>query len=356
MGDSAPTLATSALATEMAALSPAPLMALSAGFYSFQTFATAVELDLFTRLAGGRRVTVDELAAELGFAHRPADLLLVACASIGLLVKDGDGYANSPLAEEYLVAGRPAYFGGFVRFCAHREYPGFAYLIDALRGNRPVTWDPQTQDSVFSDVDPQMLELFWEAMHSLSMSTAAALADTVDFAAYHRLLDVGGGSGAFPIVLCQRFPHLRATVYDLPHVCELAQQKISAAGLGGIIVPEPGSFRAPGELPGGHDVIVLSNVLHDWDEATDRDLLARCFRALDPGGAILICELLINADRTGPPSAALMGMNMLVETVGGQNYSADEIGSWLTAAGFCDPHVTPIDAAGATGVVIARKP
>lgn len=58
---------------------------------------------------------------------------------------------------------RPAYFGGFVRYLEHKEYLGWHQLIDALRGNRPTTWDPATQDSVFDDVDPVMLELFWEA-------------------------------------------------------------------------------------------------------------------------------------------------------------------------------------------------
>jgi 3-hydroxy-5-methyl-1-naphthoate 3-O-methyltransferase len=335
-------------------MSPAPLMQLATGFYSFETFATAVELELFTRLAGGRRVTVEDLAAELGFEHRPADLLLVACASLGLLVKDGDAYRNSPLAEEYLVIGRPAYFGGFVRFCEHREYLGWHRLIDALRDNRPVTWDPDRQDSVFSDCDPEMLSLFWEAMHSLSMSTAACLAEAVDLTGHERLLDVGGGSGAFPIVLCGRYPHLRATVYDLPHVCELARAKIDAAGLGETIITRPGDFRT-GALPGSHDVVLLSNVLHDWDERTGRDLLAACHDALVPGGVVLISELLLNADRSGPPAAALMGMNMLVETTGGKNYSADEVVSWLTGAGFADAYVIDLDAAGANGVVVARK-
>jgi 3-hydroxy-5-methyl-1-naphthoate 3-O-methyltransferase len=298
---------------------------------------------------------VDELAAEYGFAHRPADLLLVACASLGLLEKDGDAYRNSPLAEEYLVAGRPAYFGGFVRFCEHREYLGWHKLIDALHGDRPVTWDPETQDSLFSDVDPVMLELFWEAMHSLSMSTAAALADVFDFTGHPRLLDVGGGSGAFPIVLCQRYPRLRATLYDLPHVCDLAQQKINAAGLGGIITTHPGDFKDQSDLPESHDAILLSNVLHDWDERTGRELLAKCHRALAPNGVVLISELLLNSERTGPPAAALMGMNMLVETIGGKNYSGDELISWLTDAGFHDARVIEIDAAGATGIVVAHK-
>jgi ubiquinone/menaquinone biosynthesis C-methylase UbiE len=272
-----------------------------------------------------------------------------------LLEKDGDAYRKSPLAEEYLVAGRPAYFGGFVRFCEHREYLGWHRLIDALRGNRPVTWDPETQDSLFSDVDPVMLALFWEAMHSLSMSTAASLADVFDFTGYTRLLDVGGGSGAFPIVLCQRYPHLRATLYDLPHVCELAQRKINEAGLGGIITAHPGDFRDQRGLPESHEVILLSNILHDWDERTGRDLLDKCHRALAPHGVVLISELLLNSERTGPPAAALMGMKMLVETVGGKNYSRDELVSWLSDAGFRDPRVIEIDAAGANGIVVARK-
>ena len=335
-------------------LTQVPLLELTNGFMSFKTFAAAIELEVFTRLAGGRSVTVEQCADELGIAPRPAGILLAACASLGLLEKTGDGYRNSPLAERFLVAGQPHYFGGFVRFY-DQLYPGWHNVVQALRTNRPIMWDAAERDTAFSADDSMMMETFWEAMHSLAGSTAQALAEVYDFGQHRRLLDVGGGSGGFPIELCQRFLGLSATVYELEHVCPIAEQKIKAAGLSERISTVAGDFKADAGLPGGHDVILLSQILHGEGEATNRALLAKCFDALRPGGMLLICELLLNPERTGPPAAALMGMNMLVGQLDGRNYAATEYLSWLRDTGFTGPEVLRFDAAGANGAVVARK-
>jgi ubiquinone/menaquinone biosynthesis C-methylase UbiE len=333
-----------------------PLMRLVAGFWSFNTLAVAVELGLFNRLAGGRTVTVKEACTEFGIAERPADMLLAACASLGLLEKAGDGYRNTPLAEEFLVTGGQYYFGGLVRYCHQTTYLHWHRVGEALRTDRPVSWDPDTQPSIFETADPVILELFWEAMHSTSAFTARALADAYDFGAHTSLLDVGGGSGAYPLELCRRYPHLCATLFDLPHVCNLARARIDAADLDGRVTLAPGDFLSQPALPGGHDVILLSMVLHDWDEATNRALLSKCHAALPAGGTVVVSELLLNPERTGPPEAALMGLNMVVETVGGRNYSETEYATWLVETGFTDPRMVRFDAPGANGAVIARKP
>lgn len=331
-------------------------MRLVSGFWSFKTLAVAVEMDIFTRLAGGRSVTVEQARTEFGLGERAADMLLAACASLGLLEKSGDRYRNSSLAEEFLVAGGQYYFGGLVRYCDERTYLPWHRVGEALRSDRPLTWDPETQSSLFETADPQMVNLFWEAMHSTSVFTARALADAYDFGGHSSLLDVGGGSGAYPIELCRRHPTLRATIYDLPHVCGLASRRIAAAGLGDRIAVATGDFLAQQSLPGAHDVVLLSMVLHDWDEPTSRGLLAKCHAALPAGGTIVVSELLLNPDRTGPPEAALMGVNMIVETLGGRNYSETEYRTWLTDAGFVDAYTVRFEAPGANGAVIARKP
>jgi 3-hydroxy-5-methyl-1-naphthoate 3-O-methyltransferase len=337
-------------------LTPTPLMGLVTGFWSFKTFAAAVELDLFTLLQGGRTLTVAQAKTEFGLPERPADLLLAACASLGLLEKDGDGYRNSALAEEFLVRGKPYYFGGQVAYCDQRTYLPWHLIGEALRSDRPLTWDPSTQDSMFDTADPEMLESFWGAMYSTSIFTAQALARAIDLSGRRRLLDVGGGSGAYPIELCRALPELRATVLDLPHVCTIAQSNIEQAQLSDRIATHPGNFLTDADLPGGHDVVLFSMILHDWDEATNRELLAKAYAALAPGGQVIISELLLNADRTGPAPAALMGMNMLVETTAGRNYSDVEYAQWLTSAGFTNAHTVHFDAPGANGAVIATRP
>jgi hypothetical protein len=344
-----------AVPEQQAVVSPVPLMQLSTGFWASKTLAAAHELDLFTRLSAGGGLTIDHAARELGIEQRPAEMLLTGCAALGLLAKDGESYVNSPLAEEYLVRGKPYYFGGWVQMLDTRLYPGWGKLGEALRTNRPTTWDPDVHKSLFEGEDPAMLELFWGAMHSLSTFTARALGEAVDFSRYRRLLDVGGGSGAYDIELCKRYPDLRATVHDLPFVAEIAAARIDEAGLSDRIDTVGGDFFGDAALPAGHDVILLSMILHDWNEAHNREILAKCFDALPSGGGIVISELLVNDEKTGPPPAALMSLNMLIETEG-RNYTPAEYDAWLEDAGFVDVGCVWFDAPGANGAVTARKP
>lgn len=336
-------------------VSQLPLLKLTTGFMSFKTFSAAVEMDVFTRLAGGREVTEEEFAQLLDLQRRPARVLLAALVSLELLEKRGDRYRNAPVAEEYLVEGKPYFFGGFVQFYNKALYPGWEHIVGALRANRSMFVDPEKQNTVF-DPNDFMMVFFWEAMHALAGYTAKALGEVYDFTRHRRLLDVGGGSGGFPIELCRTVPGLTATVYELPHVCAIVDKKVSDAGLAGVVDTHPGDFTVDEKLPGGYDVVLLSQVLHCGDERSNRELLDKCFAALEPGGAVLICELLLNAERTGPATAALMGMNMLIAHAGGQNYSEAEYRSWLADAGFVDIEVVRFEAAGANGAVVGRKP
>lgn len=330
------------------------LMALSTGFWAFKTLAVASELDLFSRLAGGAGITVAGLAEALGLHPRPAEMLLTGCAALGLLEKTDGHYRNTPLSEAYLVRGKPYYFGGFVQMADKRLYAGWGKLTEALRTNRPTTWNPAVQSSIFDGEDPTMLELFWEAMHSLSTMTACKLGEAVDLGHFRRLLDIGGGSGAHDIELCKQYGALRATVFDLPHVAAIAAGKIAEVGLTDRIETAGGSFFD--SIPADHDLHILSMIMHDWDEATNRALLRRSFDALPSGGAVVISELLVNDEKAGPAPAALMSLNMLIETESGRNYTPAEYSAWLEDAGFRHIETIWFDAPAANGAVIGRKP
>ena len=336
-------------------LSPVPLMQLATGFWASKTLAAADELGLFTRLSGTAGTTAAELAAALRIAVRPAEMLLTGCAALGLLDKRDGRYLNSPLAEEFLVRGKPYYFGGFVQMADRRLYPGWGRLTEAIRTNQPTTWDPEQQSSLFDGEDPELLAVFWEAMHSLSTFSARALGQAIDLGGVRRLLDVGGGSAAFDIELCRLYPQLTATVYELPQVADIAAGKVDAAGLSDRIETVAGDFFADPSLPGGHDTILLSMIMHDWAEQRCRTILQKCWAALPSGGQLIIAELLVNDERTGPAPAALMSLNMLVETEG-RNYTPAEYTSWLGDLGFQHIHTVWFEAAGANGAVIGRKP
>jgi hypothetical protein len=138
--------------------------------------------------------------------------------------------------------------------------------VEAIRSNRPVGWDPAKQRSFFETEDPEITIGFYEAMHSLSTPTGRALAGLVDFSVYSRLLDLGGGSAAIDIELCKAFPHLKATVFDLPQVVEFAEAKVADTGLEDRIATLAGDLFADEAYPAGHDVLLLSLILHSFTE------------------------------------------------------------------------------------------
>src|SRR5439155_11863152 len=210
--------------------------------------STAVEMDLFTHLATSP-MAASETAQWFTIHERPAEMLLTGCAGLGLLRKENGRYSNTPLAEKFLVRAGRYYFGGFVSMLNRRLYSGWDKLPEALRTNRPTTWDADKQRSLFEGADPAMMQTFCQAMHSLSIFTARALGEAVDFTTFRKLLDVGGGSGAFDLELCLRYPNLTATVYDLPFVTEIAGERIAEAGLSDRISTQAGDFFADAKYP-----------------------------------------------------------------------------------------------------------
>ncbi|GAA1563976.1 methyltransferase [Actinomadura kijaniata] len=329
------------------------LAQMAQGLLVSQTLVAAEDLDLFTFLSAKGAATVAEVAAGVGVDERPAEIVLTACAALGLVERDGAGFRNTPVADHYLVRGRPYFFGDYIRMLRDHAFTGWMRVTEAVRSNRPSRWTAEQREDIFTSEN--RAKLFWDGLYPLSAVTARALGEAVDLGGVTRLLDVGGGGAAFDIELCRRYPGLRATVYDLPHVCEHAAERIGAAGLSERVSPHPGDFFADEELPDGHDAILLSMIMHDWDEARNRELLGKCFRALPRGGLLVISELLVDDDRTGPLDAALMSLNMLVATWG-RNYTAGEYGDWLRAAGFDDVRTVRFRAPGANGAVLARKP
>src|SRR5256714_14548715 len=272
------------------ALPTAPLQRLTVGFWSTNRLAAAVKLDMFTKLSG-RGVDAQELSRLLEIPARPAGMLLSACTALGLLEKRDGFYYNSPTAEEFLVRGRPYYFGNYVAMVHRHLYHPWGRLAEAIKTNKPQAWAGDTFEELAAD--PEAQRNFTEAMHSMSMFRAKAVFEAFDLSPYCRLLDVGGASGAFCIEACRKYPRLRASIFDRPSALETAREKIAEAELSDRIETFAGDFFKE-ELPKGSDVVLLSQVLHDWSPERNRVILGKCFAALPPGGLVLVCEVVMN--------------------------------------------------------------
>jgi predicted O-methyltransferase YrrM len=181
--------------------------------------------------------------------------------------------------------------------------------------------------------DPQWTENFISAMHRGAQGTAARVVRAVGASRIRRLLDVGGGSGAYSIAFAKANPSLHAEVLDLVSVVPIAQKYIQEAGLADRVTTRVGDLTVD-EFGKDYDLILLSAICHMLDPEQNQDLFRRCYRALAPGGRIVIRDFILEPDKTAPRWVALFAINMLVATKGGSTYTEAEYKSWLTGAGF----------------------
>lgn len=317
-------------------------------FMASKALFAALNLDVFTRLAG----TVKDLATlarETGVAPHRLDTLLAVLTSQGLLVRAPGGWANAPACERYLVRGAPADFGEYYRFQVDRLiYPALQHLDAGLAGERD-RLAPR-----FDQLDPARAADFTRAQHAGSLGPALLLAKSVELGGRRTLLDVGGGSGAFSIVLCQAHPDLRATIVDYPNMIEVARGCVEAAGLGARIDFVAGD-AARVDWPDGQDAVLMSYLLSAVEARAIDPLIRRAATALRPGGLLLVHDFMLDDGRGGPALAAAWFLVYLAWSTDNLSFTVGDIRARLAGHGFTDIAAQPL-VHDVTTVVTARRP
>ena len=332
--------------------SPGPLLELGTAYWTSKAFLTACNLRLFFLIEGGND-TVEQLAGVLALPLRGTRYILEGMTALGLLEKTGEQYRTTPLASAHLVEGKPGYMGDlFVTLDRHFFAP-FQDLETAMRRDGPV-W-PVDSLGRRVPLTPEQSELFTRGMHGLTGATGAAFGRewASSLSCRRHLLDIGGGSGAMSIGAAGQAPGLRATVLDRPVPCAVAREYIAAAGLSDRVdTLESDIFEDP--FPDGPDAHLYSNVLQNYGEDRCRGLLKKSFGALPPGGGVVIAELVLDDERTGPPFPVAFNFLALVVTEGGGTRTYDEYRSWLEEAGFVGIEMQHLF--GPTSLVFGTKP
>jgi len=313
-------------------------------FQPSRVLLTAIELDVFT--AVGQGSNAGEIGDKLGTDRRATEMLLDAIVALGLLMKQNWIYTHTPLSERYLVAGARDDSRAALMHSAHL-WPRWSTLTECVRQGTSVTYQEMVERG------DEWTTAFIAAMHRNASLRAPLVVRAAGLDGARRMLDVGGGSGAYAIAFARASQDLHAEVFDLPTVLPIAQSHIEEAGLTDRITTRAGDLRKD-DLGSGFDLILLSAICHMLGNDSNEDLLGRCFYALSPGGRVLIQDFILEPDRTSPRSAALFALNMLVGTPQGSTCTSEEYRSWLGKAGFVD--VEHIVLPGPTGLMLGRHP
>lgn len=331
-------------------------------FVATRLLQVAVKLRLFDELANGPLNAFD-LSRRVSSSERGVDITLHALASLGLLKKDNDRFANSETAQTYLVASSPKYFGNMFLM----NYEGWSCwerLEHAIRSGKsqkdaapekPEAVNPESPEPRVPQKVGPSTETFIAAMHAVAMARGDAeiLAEEIDLKNVHTLLDLGGGPGTYSAHFCRANPQLECVVFDLPEALKASEPIVKRFELGRRLMLMPGNYLRD-ELPGKFDMVFMSNILHNEDEHENQRLLKKVFYCLNDGGKIVIKDYLMNDSRTAPTRAALFSVRMLLFSKG-RSYSFSELRTWLYEAGFQDIEHTPPEPPLVASLVTAVK-
>lgn len=283
---------------------------------------TAVELDLFTPLAG-RCLGAADVARARGTDERATEVLLDALVALGLVDWSPEGYRAGELARRHLVHDAPDPRVNTVLH--HAElWRRWSSLTEVVRTGQPAP----------KDEAPHARRRWLRSMHDAKRARDPEALFPFSLEGVRRAVDLGGGAGTLSVALARACPAARIVLLDRESTRPVARERIPASLWGDRIRFQAGDLLEMPSYGRDFDLAILSAVLHAYPAPVAARLVERAAACLRPGGRLLVRERILQADHAGPRSAALFSLNMVVVTPGGRVWTAERIQGWMREAGL----------------------
>jgi hypothetical protein len=325
------------IAVDHAAASPPPspaevghVLGLIGGYQISQAIHAAATLKLADHIAGGIN-TSDDLAHAVDAVPDRVHRLLRTLASYGLFTQTGERAWVLTPAGATLRSDVPGSLHGFAVMWNEEHYDAFRNLADAVRQPQPAFDQRFGVDWwTYLSAHPESSEKFNAAMGGIGEKVHAAALEAADLTDVAHLVDVGGGAGGLTAGFLGRYPGLRATIVDLPHVLPAADALLAESGVRTRVTLTGADFFT--EVPGGGDAYLLSMILHDWADEQALALLRVIRTAIPDTGRLLIVDAVLPQDET-PHFGKLLDLTMMA-MLSGRERTASEFDLLLAASGF----------------------
>lgn len=295
---------------------------LASGFQVSRIVLTAVELDIFSIL-DKKMLPASDVALSANVNPAAAERLMNALAALGFLKKTHGKFYNSEAASQFLVKGKHEFMGGL--FHQNELWKTWSTLTNAVRKGTSVY-----EDENYSN---DWTESFIAAMHYRAVKEAKILSLMLQLDNVRKMLDVGGGSGAFSMAFIEKNPGISATIFDLPSVTPITKEYVSSFPLKNNINYLEGDYLKD-DIGTSYDLVFLSAIIHIQGLEENNSLIKKCVESLNPGGQIIIKDWVMEETKTNPVGGAIFSINMLVGTDTGDTFTENEIKHWLNNAGI----------------------
>lgn len=292
------------------------------GFMESRILLSLADLRIVDALAEGPANAAD-LARSLQCSVRGMVVLLDAATALGVLAKAGETYSAPPETQEALGSASSR---SMLPMLLHmgNMWRRWDRLTDVVRTGKPAGDGGGV---------PMDMESFIGAMHVIAGRAADEFAAIVSPITEKRLLDVGGASGTYAAAMLRICPDLTATIYDQHVVVPMAQRRMAEMGLSDRATAVGGDFLVD-PLPEGHDLALVSAIIHSLSYDENLRLFGNLRRAMVTGGRVLVRDHVMEPGKTAPRPGAIFAVNMLVGTRGGTCYTLAEITDILMRTGF----------------------
>lgn len=285
----------------------------------------AVELGVFTAIAKGAG-TFDEIAKAVGIVPTNAERLVVLLCAAGLVEKHGDRLVNAADVQRFLVEGEPGYMGPWITF-TKPQWNEWGRLAEHLRAP-----ELKRMGSI-GDFTVEDARRYHKATYSIGMGAGRRFVRQVDLAQRKRIMDIGGGSGAYCIQAAKQHPHIRGVVLDLPPVVVVTREFLAENGVADRITAEPCNFVTD-PFPTDCDVAIMASNLPMYSREVIASVVKKAHDTLLPGGQFHLIGETTNNERTGPWGPAYWGLGQAISESEGVAHSEADVIGYFDAAGF----------------------
>lgn len=325
-------------------ITPKRILNIMWDFAKTQVLATAVELDVFSRI-GKARYTAEELAERIGASPRGLEMLLNSLTCLKLLLKDKKGnYRLSDDSGNLLVRHKPGYLGHLIMHTKQLN-EAWGYLTKAVKtGKPPMSVDKQKDAEEFF---PDLVKALFDLNYPAARYVAAHFKKKAKDISY--ILDVASGSGVWSIAFAQEFKSAKVTAIDFPSVIKVTRDYVRRFVAADRYRYEKGDLRTIDFGKNLYDLIILGHICHSEGKTNTEALIYKSFKALKERGSLLIAEFIPNDQKTNPVVPLLFALNMLLNTSEGDVFTVREFNEWLAACGFSNiellkgaPSVSPL--------------
>jgi SAM-dependent methyltransferase len=305
------------------------MLDLLTGAWQTQALRTAAELGIADRLLG-HSLTLTQLADATGCPADRLGRLLRYLRQLGVIDERDGRIALTPLGAT-LSRDAPSSLHGVALLYGGLFYHSFGELPDTIRSSTSgfeLTYGAPPFE--YLDTRPDDAMVFQRAMSDQCRDVFDAIADQLDLTGINVVTDVGGGTGALLGRILDKAPHVSGVLFDTQATVNAARAALQARH--GTSISTVGGDLFTG-VPGG-DLLILSRVLHDWDDAACASILAHCRTAMRPGGRLAVVERLLPGRPGGASLAAAWDVHMMVNNTAGQERTLDDYRQLLNAVGF----------------------